>query len=86
MEFGKGVNMTNSQKYDEIFIKTFNVSYNQLIDLKYQGVDTWDSVGHMGLIAALEDEFQIMFEADDIVDFSSYAKGKSILKKYDINL
>ena len=33
----------------------------------------------MGLIAALEEAFDISFETDDIVDFSSFKKGKEIL-------
>ena len=47
-------------------------------------VELWDSVGHMTLIAALEDTFDIMMETDDIVDFSSFEKGKEILEKYGI--
>ena len=40
----------------------------------------------MGLIAELEDSFDISMEMDDIIDFSSYEKGKEILKKYDIEI
>ena len=47
--------------------------------LEYQAVTEWDSVGHMTLIAALEDAFDIMMDTDDIIDFSSYEKGKEIL-------
>ena len=53
----------------------------QLSGLKYQDVTTWDSVGHMSLIAALEDAFDIMMDTDDIIDLSSYEKGKEILSK-----
>ena len=52
--------------------------------LKYQGTELWDSVGHMTLVAALEDAFDIMFDTDDIIDLSSYEKGQEILKKYDV--
>ena len=38
----------------------------------------------MTLISDLEDGFKITFETDDIIDFSSYKKGKEILKKYNI--
>jgi len=42
-------------------------------------------MGHMSLIAALEDAFDIMLETDDIIDMSSYEKGKEILtKSYDL--
>ena len=52
--------------------------------LTFQAVTEWDSVGHMGLIAALEEAFDIVFDTDDIVDFSSFEKGKEILAKYDV--
>ena len=38
----------------------------------------------MGLIAQLEDAFDIMLEPDDIVDLNSYEKGKEILAKYNV--
>ena len=76
--------MTNLEKYNESFISSLQVVESQLEGLIYQSVEGWDSVGHMGLIAALEDSFNIMLDTDDIIDFSSYQKGKEILKKYDV--
>ncbi len=76
--------MTNIEKYLQVFCETLQISQDKLNGLKYQDVDLWDSVGHMTLIAALEDAFDIMLETDDIVDFSSFEKGKDILAKYDI--
>ena len=34
----------------------------------------------MTLISELEDKFSISIDTDDIIDFSSYKKGKEILK------
>lgn len=77
--------MTNLEKYNNVFIESFQLNADQLEGLNYQGVELWDSVGHMTLIAALEDAFDIMMETDDIIDFSSYKKGIEILKtKYDV--
>ena len=78
--------MENINKYNDAFCQAFEINLDQLIGLKYQQIDTWDSVGHMGLIATIEDSFDIMLEMDDIVDFSSYEKGKEILRKYDVVL
>lgn len=78
--------MTNLEKYNAVFCETLNVKEAQLVDLKYQGVPEWDSVGHMTLVAAIEDAFEIMMEMDDIIDLSSYEKGKEILKKYEVEL
>lgn len=78
--------MTNLEKYNQAFCETFEIGEDKLSNLKYQGVELWDSVGHMNLIAALEDAFDIMMETDDIIDLSSYEKGKEILtEKYDVN-
>lgn len=73
--------MNNLEKYNQAFITTFEVSEDQLAGLKYQDIEAWDSVGHMGLIAALEEAFDIMMDTDDIIDFNSYEKGKEILAK-----
>lgn len=71
--------MTNMEKYRKAFSEGLEVSIDQVEGLEYQAISEWDSVGHMGLIAAIEDEFDIMMDTDDIIDFSSFEKGKEIL-------
>ena len=78
--------MTNLEKYNNAFTENLQISEGELQGLQYQGTELWDSVGHMTLMAAMEDAFDIMLDTDDIVDFSSYEKGKEILKKYDVEL
>lgn len=78
--------MTNLEKYDQVFCTTLELTEDKLVGLQYQGTKLWDSVGHMSLVANLEDAFDIMMEMDDIIDLSSYEKGKEILKKYDIDI
>lgn len=78
--------MKNLEKYAQAFCETFEISVDQLAGLQYQQVELWDSVGHMSLVAALEDAFDIMMETDDIIDLSSYEKGQEILsQKYDVD-
>ncbi len=75
----------NKEKYNTAFCETLQITEDQLSGLTYQSVPAWDSVGHMTLIAALEDAFDIMMETDDIIDLSSYEKGMEILtQKYDV--
>ena len=77
--------MTNKEKYDKIFMNCFSVDESALNDeFVYQCVPAWDSVGHMSMIAEIEDEFVIMMEIDDIIEFSSYSKGFETLAKYEI--
>lgn len=74
------------EKYNSVFTEAFGITVEQLENLKYQDIVQWDSVGHMGLMAALEEAFNIEMEIDDIIDFSSYVKGKEIMSKYNINI
>ena len=79
--------MNNIDKYDKVFIECFSVDKAKLKkNLEYNSISQWDSVGHMSMIAALEEAFDVVFEMDDIIDFSSYNTGKEILKKYKINI
>ena len=73
--------MANIDKYKKIFIETFEIDETKLNGLQCQDIKEWDSVGHMSLIAALEDSFDIMMDTDDIIDLSSFEKGKEILSE-----
>ena len=70
----------------QAFVDSLEVAAGQVETLKYGESDQWDSVGHMKLIAALEDAFDIMVDMDDIIDLSSFEKGKEILRKYDVEI
>lgn len=77
--------MENKGKYVKVFLDVFEVSENEVADLRYQQIKAWDSVGHMSLIAALEDAFDIMMDAEDIIAFDSFQTGMRILsEKYEI--
>jgi len=53
-----------------------------LLQMEYQQSAGWDSVGHMALVVALEQQFDCMLDMDDILDMSSYAKVTEIMAKY----
>lgn len=79
--------MSNKDKYDQIFMDCFSVEKNALnSSFEYQSVPAWDSVGHMGMISAIEECFDIMMETDDIIDFGSYTKGIELLEKYGVKV
>lgn len=71
--------MSNREKYLKVFVDALEINPEEAEGLKYNSIANWDSVGHMNLVAALEDAFDIMMDTDDIIDFSSFEKGKEIL-------
>jgi acyl carrier protein len=76
--------VTNLEKYRKAFVDAFDVAPDALPMLAYQAVPTWDSVGHMGLMAVLEELFGITLDIDDVIDFSSFEKGQQLLRKYGV--
>ncbi len=79
--------MSNKAKYTKVFTDLFNISEDQAVNLKYQDIIEWDSVGHMDLISEIEDAFDIAMGTEDIVNFNSYETGIKILSEnYGISL
>lgn len=77
----------NSEKLIAAFATALNIEANVVTDdLAYNTIPEWDSTAHMALIAELEDVFDIMLDTDDIIDMSSVAKAKEIIKKYGVSL
>ncbi len=76
--------MNNLEKLTKVFAETFGIDEAQVAGLKYQSIEQWDSVGHMTLVAAIEDEFGIEMDTDDIIDMSSFEKAQEIVAKYGV--
>jgi acyl carrier protein len=81
----QGVFMNNLKKYNTVFASTFNIleeTFND--DFNSEIVNKWDSIIQLTLVTAMEEEFDIMFDPEDILGFKSYKQGKEILAKYNI--
>lgn len=75
------------QKYNRIFEEIFGVEKDDLDEnFTMEEVGRWNSLAHISLISSIEDEFEIMFDPEDILAFNSYEQGKKILKKYNVEL
>tara|TARA_B100001063_G_scaffold245297_1_gene280580 strand:- start:1432 stop:1668 length:237 start_codon:yes stop_codon:yes gene_type:complete len=78
--------MKNKNKYIKVFTDSLSIDKKKFNEnIKYNDIPEWDSIGHMTLMSALEDEFKISIDTDDVIDFSSFKRGIQILKKYKIN-
>ena len=77
--------MDNLAKYKKIFREIFDVKDEELgAEFRFDNVQKWDSVAHMSLISALEDEFEVLFDTEDILSYGSFENGIKILKKYGV--
>ena len=79
--------MTNIEKLNKIFCEVFSADETALDEnFNNCNVEGWDSVRQLSLTTAVEDEFDIMLDAEDILDFTSYDNAKKVLAKYEIEL
>lgn len=77
--------MTNLEKYNKVFCDVLGVNVSVLDEkFTFKDVPQWDSVAHLSLISELEDAFDVMFDAEDILHYGSYENGKKILEKMGI--
>jgi len=54
--------------------------------LEYRGIEAWDSLAHMSLVAAIEDEFDVMIDTDEVIDLSSFAQAAQMLRNHDVDI
>lgn len=79
--------MTNIEKLNKVFCEVFSTDESALNEnFDKCNVVGWDSVRQLSLTTAVEDEFDIMLDAEDILEFTSYDNAKKVLAKYDIEL
>lgn len=78
--------MENNQKLIHAFQEALGIESNLVKDnLTYQGIPEWDSISHMILISQLEEDFDVSFDTDEVIDLSSFAKAKEILTKHGVS-
>jgi acyl carrier protein len=73
-------------KFKEIFCETLEIDADEAETASTETVETWDSLHHMNLVAALEDEFSIELEPDEVMDMTSYKAVLETLKKHGVAL
>ena len=76
--------MSNKEKLIEVFVSALGITADVAETAVFKETAGWDSVGHVNLMNAIEETFDVSLEPDDILDFKSFKIGKEILGKYGI--
>lgn len=69
--------------FREVFVLDDDVD---VTTLNYRGIQAWDSVGHMQLVAGIETAFDVMFETEQVIGMSSFDKALEILAAHGIDI
>jgi len=49
-----------------------------------ESIEGWDSMGHVNLVIALEQNFNVSIDIDDVMDMGSVGKIRKILLEYGV--
>ncbi|MET1073167.1 MAG: acyl carrier protein [Umezawaea sp.] len=73
--------MALNDKLRDVFVEALGIDASVDVEnLKYRDIEEWDSVGHMALVAAIEDEFDVEFATDQVIDMSSFKVAVDMLE------
>ena len=73
--------MSNNEKLVNVFVSSLGIPAAEAESAAFKDTKGWDSVGHVNLMNAIEEAFDVSLDADDILDFKSFNIGRDILKK-----
>ena len=78
--------MTNNElRLKQVLANVFDEESGSINDeSSMDTIENWDSLKHLNLILALEEEFAVSFDEDESIIIISYPLIKTVLKEYDI--
>lgn len=77
--------MSSTERLRTAFRRALSLPDDYDVDgLEYRGIEKWDSLAHMSLVAEIEDTFDVMIDTDEVIDMSSFQVAKEILQKHDV--
>jgi acyl carrier protein len=85
MRAGKGEQMGPSDRLAGVFRTALELGDVDVEGLTYRGVPAWDSLGHMALVAAIEDEFGVELDSDQVIDMASFAIALTMLRDMGVD-
>jgi acyl carrier protein len=80
--------MNNLEKFNKVISDTLNIKNVEKIndEMGPDEIEDWDSLAHVELVNALEEQFVISFEVMDMSKMYTIGDVKKILKKYGVEI
>ncbi|MGL4821369.1 MAG: acyl carrier protein [Bacilli bacterium] len=78
--------MKNIEKYRNAFMTALDLEEAEINETLTLGmVPEWDSIGHMTLIAEMEDVFDVSIDSEWITEFHSFTAGIELLTRLGVD-
>ena len=78
--------MDNNAKLSQVVATIFNVDPSSITeDSSVDTIEQWDSLNHLKLVLALEQEFDVSFTEEETVDILNFQLIKMTLEEHGVN-
>ena len=75
------------QKLKQIMSNIFETEEDEITnDSSIDNIEKWDSLKHINLIIAIEEQFGISIDEDEMVEMTSFTKIKRILRDNGVGI
>ncbi|WP_214703541.1 MULTISPECIES: acyl carrier protein [unclassified Exiguobacterium] len=79
--------MSKLEVYNMAFRNGLELEGDVVLEEMKLGESTeWDSIGHMTLIAEIEDAFDVYIDSDEMTEFHSYKSGIALLQRLGMDI
>ena len=76
----------STDRLRDAFVKSLELDPSvDVTALNYREIPEWDSIGHMALVATIEDAFDVMLTTDQVIALSSFQAARDILKDQGVD-
>ncbi|MFI7431982.1 acyl carrier protein [Micromonospora haikouensis] len=78
--------MSLTDRLRDVFVDALELPEGTDVEnLTYRGIEQWDSLGHMTLVAAIEDEFDVQLDTEQVIDMSSFKVALDMLRGLSVD-
>jgi acyl carrier protein len=79
--------MAMEQKLKQIMSNIFGIEEDEITDdSSIDNIEKWDSLKHINLIIAIEEQFGISIDEDEMVEMTSFTEIKRILRDNGVGI
>ncbi|MFI2664634.1 acyl carrier protein [Micromonospora carbonacea] len=72
--------MPLSDRLRAVFVEALELGGEVDVEnLRYREIEQWDSLGHMTLVAAIEEEFDVQLDTEQVIEMSSFTVALDML-------
>ncbi|MBB5827633.1 acyl carrier protein [Micromonospora carbonacea] len=72
--------MPLSDRLRAVFVEALELGGEVDVEnLRYREIEQWDSLGHMTLVAAIEEEFDVQLDTEQVIEMSSFKVALDML-------